>query len=504
MNRARPRLIVSLPGRTVAELAAQCAQSAQDGADLAEVRVDRLDAEEMRPLDRWARAPGALPLIATYRSRAEGGEGLNAGEERRSIVDRLHDLPFRFVDLEVAADRETIRERDPRRGRILSVHLEPGASLARFEEAIRTEPPLDGFVKVVLSSSVERLYREVRPALERLEGDRRIVLTTGPSGPILRIRPSPTAAAAVYVARALGPAESATGTAESVEATQPPLDVARRFFAAEDRGRAFALLGHPVAHSISPRLHDLWYLGADLPGIYVALDIASAEEFEAVLPALARDGFAGVNVTHPWKDEALRAADRASPEAVSAGCANTLTVADGGWSADNFDVRAVRRRAEELRESGRWDGKEMLVLGGGGAARATLAAARDLGCRARVLVRRPEAARELARRFGALPEEDEGRPYSLVVHATPCGRRGSATLELAWEGHVGPGTHLLDFVHAPDSGDLASRTRRRGGSYEDGGRLLVYQAIEAHTRWWGAPPPPPLIERALREAGCAA
>lgn len=495
-----PLIIVTRPERSIAEL--RSALQHMVGAEAAaEIRIDRLPESELDRLDELF--PSPVPLVATYRSRAEGGAGRDVGTARSDVLRRLLSLPFSYVDLEARSDVTLVeaaaaRTDGPRL--IVSTHIPERASLDEIEAALALRGPVNGWTKFVIPSTLDRFYREIRPLVvsSRSPSSPRIVHTTGPSGPILRARAAAFGFAGVFAGPALN------SNVATVEPSQLPFDALSRYISAGSAGRLFALLGHPVDHSFSPRIHAQWYRTLNEPGLYVALDVLSEEEFVHVLGHLNEDGFIGLNVTHPWKGAALGAASRASNAARAAGCANTLTYDGGGWFADNFDVDAVERRLRELRDGGAWPGSDLLVLGSGGAARATVLAADRLGLRASILARDPRRVRTLVRDLGAVVPERPDSPASLIVQTTPVGRSDAGTLELPWEAHLRAGTYFLDFVYRPDESMLRTRVESRQGIYEDGSRLLVYQAVETHRRWWGIPPRPESVDGALKEMGCTA
>src|SRR5579871_5745454 len=285
-----------------------------------------------------------------------------------------------------------------------------------------------------------------------------------------------------------------------VEASQIPAGRFRRWLSAPPGAPLFAVVGSPVAHSLSPALHNGWMEGEDRSGLYVALDIVDGRELAAALPALAHRGFRGLSVTHPLKDAAFALATRRTPATESVGCANTLTLDGPTVTADNTDLTAAQTRMVELQGSYPGVLRQVLVVGAGGAARAALAAARNLGLHPEILARDATRAQELARRFDAVvaPRAAPGAA-TLVVQATTVGREGSSELGVPLDEWIDSRTYVLDFVYAPAHPTVRELVDRHGGRYEDGRRLLAYAAAASYADWWGAPPSGILVEQTLRE-----
>lgn len=502
MTARTPLVIVTLPARTAAEVRQQLPPLAAAGADMAEVRFDRWAEPAWEEVARLF--PSELPLVATYRSRTEGGAGADAPEERQRRLEALDVHPFSFLDLERARDQgmiERLRTRSTPPRPIVSAHLGARWTPEEVSGALRSPVPPGGLTKVVVPASVSALYATLRPMLPLPDHLSHATLhTTGGSGPVLRARAERLGLATVYAAPPTSPGSPSTG----VEPSQIPVNALLPFLHAGGEGRLFGLLGHPVGHSLSPALHDGWYARERRAALFVPLDIDPAEDFSACVRALGEDGFSGFNVTVPWKRTALASAARASNDARAAGCANTLTLEGGEWSAENFDVSAVVRRIRELRASGQWAGDDLLVLGGGGAARAALVAAMRLGIPARALTRNRAQGEAISREMGVRASDREDRPASLIIHATTAGMAGASTaLQLDWEEALRPTSYVLDMVYHPAYGAVRDVAERRGAAYEDGSRLLVYQAAEAHRQWWGNPPGPELEAWGLQEVLCA-
>lgn len=500
---AVPAIVVSLPARTLAEARSQIVEAEAHGADLAEVRFDRFAAPE-RDLASTL-FPSPLPLVATLRSTTEGGEGPDDPRERHRLLAELARLPFRWIDVELERDlADSLLSPSSSSGRILSLHRSTTVRRAEWSSLVREPSPPGSVRKVVVRAGIGELLRELLPELPPPGESSTVALTTGPSGPLLRAWSRRLGFPMVFAS--LPERRDAPLSRAAVEPSQIPVDRLRPFLSADEGGPLFGLAGHPVSHSYSPELHSRWMRRSGKVGLYVALDFASDEEFVESLSPLSERGFRGLNVTHPFKVMALESASEVAPGAAACGVANCLTLrSDGSVEAENTDLAAVLRRLDELRRSRRWDGREVAVVGTGGAARATLAAARTLGATSWVYGRDSERTASLAGEFGARTDPvDPPSPAGLVVHATTVGREGAGPLDVPIGRLIGPGTFVLDWVYDAVNPTVREQAEKRGGVYEDGTRLLVYQAAASFGVWWGEEPPETEVRRTLEEVGCAA
>jgi shikimate 5-dehydrogenase len=492
MSGPRPSLIVSLPARDVEAARRELEEARVAGADLAEVRIDRWDPRERSRLGELF--PSPLPLLATYRSRAEGGEGSDDPEERRSVLSELARHPFRLVDLEMARDPRALAPVGPGPGTVLSRHFPSGTGPEELERTLLTDPAGSEFVKVVLPSTVGEAIGPLRACLPDRGASRIVLHTTGASGPLYRAWAWSLGFSAVYASLPDAPGRS------PVEPSQIPVDHMRFFLDGSAPGPLLALVGHPVAHTRSPGLFYRWMRARGDRGLYIALDIASEAELADVVPALSDSGFRGVNVTRPWKQAALELASRIGPGAGPCGCANVLTFAPGGGiEAENTDLAALIRRFRELLGASEWDGERLTVAGSGGAARAALAAAQAVGAEATVVARDVASGRRVAGDFGArMLRAPPPTVPELLVNTTPVGRTEAGAPGFDFAPWIPQGGRVLDLVYAPDDALLRRTAEARGARYEDGWRLLVYQAAESYGLWWGAPPTEAEILGALR------
>lgn len=268
--------------------------------------------------------------------------------------------------------------------------------------------------------------------------------------------------------------------------------------------RLAAVIGDPVGHSRSPRLHGHWLARYAISGAYVPLHVR-APDLAETLRLLPRIGFAGANVTLPHKKAALALASRATARARRIGAANTLTfAADGTIDADNTDAEGFLACLRSACPGWQPDEAPAAVLGAGGAARAIVDALLEAGVpELRLLNRSLARAREVAQHYGprvhplpwsAVPEALSGA--GLLVNATSLGMAGQPPLEIALHG-LPTAAPVCDIVYVPLETPLLAAARVRGNPVVDGLGMLLHQAVPGFERWFGRRPE---VDEALRAA----
>lgn len=275
--------------------------------------------------------------------------------------------------------------------------------------------------------------------------------------------------------------------------------------------RVVALLGDPVSHSLSPRMHAAAFAACGLRWAYVALRVRAGDLRDAVV-GLRALGFVGANLTIPHKVAALELADELDPSARRCGAVNTLVFTeDRKVVGYNTDVAGFLGALAE--EGFTPSGKRAVVLGAGGAARAACAGLGQAGAeRVVVLARRASAAEEVCEamrrefpstRFEALPLQEDQlqgmvREAELVVNATPVGMQPRQEASLIpsprW---LRPGALVLDMVYNPPRTRLLAVAEEAGARAVGGLSMLVYQGAEAFRLWTGRPAPVDAMKRAV-------
>lgn len=270
--------------------------------------------------------------------------------------------------------------------------------------------------------------------------------------------------------------------------------------------RLAGVLGWPVTHSRSPRLHGHWLAEHGIDGAYVPLPVRP-ERFDTAVRALVDLGFRGANVTVPHKEAALALCDAVTPLARRIGSVNTLVFRDGRIEGDSSDGFGFLENLQQEAPAWRAEAGPAVVLGAGGAARAVVAALLDAAVpRVRLLNRTPARAEVLAMELGGAIEVLDwgGWPAALaganlLVNTTTLGMAGQPPLELDLAAL--PREALVnDIVYAPLETGLLAAARARGNPVVDGLGMLLHQARPGFEAWFGvAPTVTPALRRAVLE-----
>ena len=264
------------------------------------------------------------------------------------------------------------------------------------------------------------------------------------------------------------------------------------------------VIGFPIAHSKSPRLHGHWLKRYGIPGFYIPMEVSSGN-LAHVLNNLPKMGFVGVNVTIPHKEAVLEIADVISDRASVIGAANTLTFqSDGKLYADNTDGFGFVANLKQA-QSG-WDASKgpAMVLGAGGAARAIIAALLQEGAPEVIIANRTRARAEtLKSHFGGkvsivdwTQTSSRMSELSMLANTTSLGMVGKEELRISLD-NLSPSTLVTDIVYTPLDTKLLQDARAIGCATVDGVGMLLHQATPGFERWFGYAPQ---VDEGLRNA----
>ncbi len=270
------------------------------------------------------------------------------------------------------------------------------------------------------------------------------------------------------------------------------------------RARLAGIMGWPVGHSLSPRLHGHWLRRHGIDGAYVPLAVPPERLAEALraLPAL---GFRGCNLTIPHKEAALALIDRATPLARRIGAVNTVVVeTDGALAGDNSDGFGLLAGLAAGCPGWRAEAGPAVLLGAGGAARAVAVALLDAGApEVRLLNRTPDRAQKLAAELdgpvAAVPWAERAAALdgaAALVNTTSLGMAGQPPLVLSLDA-LARTALVADVVYTPLITPLLAVARAHGHPVVDGLGMLLHQARPGFHAWFGVEP---VVDQELRAA----
>jgi 3-dehydroquinate dehydratase/shikimate dehydrogenase len=449
-------------------------------ADMVELRLDGVKDVDLAA----ALEGGPRPLIVTCRPSWEGGRFDGSEEERQRLLGSAIRSSAEFVDLEWRSRPDALVRARQGRGVVLSMHDFGGMPA-----------DLDARVRAMAGTGAEVLKIAVR-----VGGPRDLIALLD-----LRARYPELTLVLIglgfrgWPTRVLASRFGSVWMYAGGEDQAGQLDVATlldtyRFRGVGPSTAVYGVAGDPLAHSLSPAMHNAGFSGAGLDAVYVPFESDAADDLLALADRLCIQGW---SVTAPLK---RRFADLISNQDAAcrhAGALNTLKRTLGGWEATNTDLEGFLAplAATELR------GLRCTVLGAGGAARAVVAALRGRRAVVTVSARRADEAARLAGPDGkAEPYPPPAASWDLLVNATPVGTWPRHEETPVPADRLEGGGIVYDLVYNPPETRLLREAASAGCRTIGGLAMLVAQA-ERQFEWWTGRAPDPGVFRRAAEAG---
>jgi 3-dehydroquinate dehydratase/shikimate dehydrogenase len=470
------KLCVTVTGDTTAELRAR--RDAVVDADLIELRVDTV----RDPSAAGALAGRKTPVILTCRAGWEGGHFKGSEEERRAILAEALALGAEYVDVEFRAGFSDLLAMTLGRRIVLSSHDFAGtpADLPVRVQAMRAtgaEVVKVAFAASRLSDCLDLL------AVSRRGGSPLVLIAMGEAGLPTRILPGRFGSCWTYAGEQVAPGQ--------IEPSRLLDEFGFRRIG--PRTDLYGILGKPVAHSISPAIHNAAFRAAGVDAAYVPLEAADFDDFLAFADAI---GLRGVSVTAPYKVAAFERADECDAVSRRIRSVNTLRRENGRWLGCNTDVAGF---LAPLEHGHTVKGSRATVLGAGGAARSVAMALTSAGARVTVSARRRSQAEEVSQLTGSTVADWPPPPeWDLLVNATPIGTHPRAH-ETPLAGPLPSRGTVYDLVYNPRRTRLLEEAARAGCPTIGGLEMLLGQA-HAQFEWWTGLKP---NERAMSDAAIA-
>ncbi len=255
------------------------------------------------------------------------------------------------------------------------------------------------------------------------------------------------------------------------------------------------VIGNPIGHSLSPKLHSYWLKRYGLQGSYTALEVAE-DALEKTLRDLPAKGYIGANVTIPYKVSVIQFADNITDRATLIGAANTLIFKeDGRVFADNTDGYGFMANLRQNAPG--WDAKAgpAAIFGAGGATRAIIVALADAGVPEIIISNRTRPKAEALRaEFGArvtvvdwVQADMMLESANIVINATSLGMTGGQDFKTSLD-RLRPETVVTDIVYTPLHTAFLKAAEQRGCMIVDGLGMLLHQGVPGFERWFGQRP----------------
>lgn len=252
------------------------------------------------------------------------------------------------------------------------------------------------------------------------------------------------------------------------------------------------VMGWPISHSLSPRLHGYWLKKYGIDGVYIPMAI-QPPHLKMALELIRERGYAGCNLTQPLKEMALPFIDDHDESCLFSGAANTIVFKDGktrGFNSDGFGfMESLKSQAPK------WDGGRIVVLGTGGASRGIIVSLRAAGAKKFVLVNRTvEKAEKLAKQFSLdcdiVPWEQRDEALmdaTMLINCTNLGQAHREPLEISLE-KLPPAATVADIVYQPLITPLLATAKQRGHAVVEGLPMLLHQGRLGFEHWFGEDP----------------
>ena len=457
--------------------------AADPRADVVELRLDLV---RNLDLDRLLTARGK-PKLATIRSRQQGGGARPA--DREALLRRALEAGVEYLDLEFGEHDQVLLKGRGRARRILSYHDFNGtpADLQALHREMRQDAG-DALVKIVTLADAASDLLRMRDLLRSAAPGSLIAFCMGAKGIASRILAPLWGSAALY-APARGAADSAPG--------QVPLEDLFDLYRVDRIGpgtRLLGVLGFPVGHSLSPRVHNAALGALDLDYRYLPLEARTMAEF---LPLLSELRLSGLSVTLPHKETILPHLDALDDSARRIGAVNTVIKIWNRLEGFNTDAEAA---VAPLRSRRTLQGAHAAVLGAGGAARALVHGLMQEGARVTLFNRTPSRARDLAHSSGArsLPwSRLRGFRADVLVNATSVGMAPDidrTPVPASWIASP----VVYDIIYNPAETRLLREARARGAEVIGGLEMFVAQAAAQFELFTGRAAPLEVMHRAAQ------
>ena len=492
MNTNAVRVCIPLCASRGDELEAAIPRAAELG-DLIELRLDCLNHAErddaLTNISEWSDRAGR-PMILTLRAEEQGGNNQLTYEDRLRFWSSLESIPDEcLIDLELDLVHD------------LPTAIDLKCTICSHHDLLRVSPNLDHIYEQMAATGARILKIAVQAEdatdclaifrlLERARRERRelVAIAMGPAGVMTRVLGPSRGSFLTY-----GSLNDESATALGQLTARELRDV-YRIDRINLQTEIFGIVGKPVSHSLSPRIHNAAFGSAGLNAVYIPFDVGDAGSFmrRMIHPRSREIDWSprGLSVTAPHKLAVMPHLDWIDPDAKEIGAVNTIVVQEDRLHGYNTDaegfVLPLRERLGSLQD------RQCAIIGAGGAARSALWALKRERARPVVFVRDPAKADVALKEFAANSRSIENASFDgfdVVVNATPLGTRGRHENETPALASQLRGSRLAyDLVYNPLETRFLREATAAGCKTLSGMEMLIAQAIKQFELWTGQQP----------------
>jgi len=246
--------------------------------------------------------------------------------------------------------------------------------------------------------------------------------------------------------------------------------------------RKYLVIGNPIEHSLSPKLHNYWIRKNNIKAIYDKKKI-NESDIKSVISEIKKEEISGLNVTVPFKKSVIPFMDELSPEATESQSVNTIYSQRGKVIGHNTDISGFELGIKYSKYD--VNNKIVFILGAGGVVSSIVVALKKMGA-AKIIIsnRTKNKAENLRKSFGELEVIDWGETpnFDMVINATSIGLKNEDGIKLDYNG-VGSGKFFYDVIYNPKETIFLKRAKLFGNKTENGKMMFIYQAHQAFTIW---------------------
>jgi shikimate dehydrogenase len=246
--------------------------------------------------------------------------------------------------------------------------------------------------------------------------------------------------------------------------------------------KKYLVIGNPIEHSLSPKLHNHWFEKNNINAIYDKKQINEID-IKDIISELRNEKINGINVTVPFKQSIIPFVDELSAEANNAQSVNTIYKENNKVFGHNTDISgfelAMREKSYDIK------GKKIFILGAGGVVPSIILALKKMGANKIILSNRTKKkAEQLKKNFSDLEIVDWGETpeFNMIINATSLGLNKEDEIKLDYAG-LGQNKLFYDVIYNPKQTKFLSKAKQFGNQTENGKMMFIYQAHQAFTLW---------------------